>query len=199
MVSNEKALIGRLDALASQQYGTGQRARILISPLEQIPQAGIYEPQGFAAPDALVIEDINIDLFQYFPREPAIISERNDRTHYFQAPTLPLASNGIWYVLPFYGRRFASVMLVNESGVSYTITTFGVTLDNGTLLGGAANQHPQVTLLGPTAVADGTTDIGTVNAETDGTFDLLVVHVTTAIPTGTPLALVALKVRTSDR
>lgn len=199
-VSVLKPLVGRLDALASQQYGTGQQARLFISSADLIPGPAFF-PSGFEpARDLLTVEDISIDLLQYFGRPPSIFPGRNDRVHLFQSMEL-LSTPGLeaatWFVMPYYGRRYASIEFANLIPASFDIEVFGVNLNTGVV---GSFKTLQISLRGPTPVVAPT---GIVNFEitdaADGMFDLLVVRVSLLNGLGVRTEALSMKVRTSDK
>lgn len=142
-ISVDKPLIGRLDALSSQTYQTGDRARILISSIDLAP------PSGFRPPSAGVADPISqvtpkIDIYSYLNEQPGFIAPRTDRVHLFEQLPNFLSSAPQWYLVPFYGRRFAEItvkslgflaqpaLTVNIYGINFSNTIADASLaDNG--------------------------------------------------------------------
>jgi hypothetical protein len=198
-ISKDKAFIGRLDAFSSgsRQYSTGQKARLLISPSPLIPQARIYAPIGSDPNDEIVIDDIFIDFFQHFSNGiAATVPWRYDRIHFFQTALISTITGVCWFVLPYYGRRYASITLKNATADSYDIEVLGVVLNTGV---DSVVGNLQVSLQGPSAVAaSGGIATLEITAENHGVYDLLLVKLSTASGPGVT-AGVPLYIRTSDR
>ena len=196
-VTTDRPHIGRIDARTAQ-YTTGDRARILVAPDELIPQES-FRPRGFTDGDTLVREPILLDFFQYLTEPPALIPQRTDRLHYYQAITFPDAPNQtVWYLLPYYGRRYASITFAAEEGnIDFELTVLGVQIDTGTTLA-ASNFTPEYLLRGPITV-NSTSIHEEIRASTDGMYDILILRVFIDAFPGFPLEGVNLKVRTSDR
>jgi hypothetical protein len=130
IVSVDKPFIGRIDALGSQQYQSGDGARILIS------HADISVPVGdnpFRPPTAnpsplATIETVQpfIDLIQYINEVPSFIAPRTDKVYQFGQLT-NITDDQQWFLVPFYGRRFGDVSvktLGTTSGTTPAIDIF---------------------------------------------------------------------------
>jgi hypothetical protein len=186
VVSIDKPLVGRVDALFSTPYESGDRARILISSADLLPPAN-YTPQGFdAVNDILEIVQPRIDLHCYIDEQPGFIPPRSDRFHLFEAlPFTGTFDESIWYVIPFYGRRFAectfkSLGLVSQPAV--TTTVWGANFSNIIADVAIADDGHQLEQLGqvimaPPALGAGLTDSVTV---LNRAWDALVVQVVPA-------------------
>jgi hypothetical protein len=176
IISKDKPMVGRLDAFSTLKYGTGQKGRILISPSNLVAQTGVYEPNGFVEGDDLVIEPTLIDVLQFFSQAPDIIPPRNDRVSFYQAQ--PQVPGGSWYYMPYYGRRYASLVIANTGTAgAFDYEIFGVMLNTG---GGIAPlftaSSQQISLRGPTTIlAQALADEVIVPA--DGMFDALLVQI----------------------
>lgn len=99
--------------------------RMLVWPTE------IYDatvrPFGFnPVTDGLVYETPVIDIIQYFSPPPAVLPQRTDKTYYYEG--LPIGDSGRCFVMiPFYGRRYASIWAVRTAaGVLLTVQARGV-------------------------------------------------------------------------
>lgn len=183
IISKDKPMVGRLDAFATLEYGTGQRGRILISPNNLVAQAGVYVPQGFTAGDDLIIEPTNIDVLQYFSETPDIIPQRNDRVSFYQAQPQVVSGGTLssWYYMPYYGRSYASIVLKPTAAAgSFSYTIYGVTLNTGNgippLFTLAVNM--ETVLRGPTVIpASLSTPAEEVISDSDNRFDALLVQI----------------------
>ena len=113
IVSVDKPFIGRLDALNSQTYPSGERARLLISSADILVPSVFFAANAFTPPTAAAAANIdivpaNIDFIQYLGEVPSVIPPRSDKV--FQFGQIPdIASDQQWLLVPFYGRRFADV------------------------------------------------------------------------------------------
>jgi hypothetical protein len=89
------------------------QAKTLIWPSEIYDST--FRPPGFDEEnDGLVLETPIIDIIQCFSPTPSIQSQRADKTYYYD--TLPFKSSNICYLLiPYYGRRYASIAIQNTS------------------------------------------------------------------------------------
>lgn len=179
-ISVDKPFIGRLDALASENYQTGDRARLLLSSIDLIPPPG-FRPPSAGATDPLSIIPPNIDLLFYLNEEPTFIAPRANRVHLLEQ--LPaLGSLPEWYMAPFYGRRFAEVTVKNLGFLpqpAITVNIYGINFSN-ILADGALgdNGHQQELLatmaLGAPALGAGITDSATI---VNRAFDYLAVEI----------------------
>jgi hypothetical protein len=89
-------------------------ARILIWPAEIFDQT--FRPPGFDADNnGLVFEQPEIDIIQAFAPAPGILGARVDKTYYYD--TIPFPGEGIisYALVPYYGRRYASIQIQNRS------------------------------------------------------------------------------------
>jgi hypothetical protein len=206
-VSIDKPLIGRVDALFSTPYQSGDRARVLLSTADLLPPTG-YEPSGYDSDDDILqIVQPRIDLSYYLNEEPDFIPPRSDGSHLFERLPIPTASLpfafDIYYVVPFYGRRFAEVTFKNmgiAGSVEVTCTIFGVNFSNIitditiTDNGHQQEQLGQVVIAAALAGAGNTDSVTVVNRA----WDALVVQIDPTDPFVTQQALTT-HVVTSDK
>lgn len=200
-VSTDKPHIGRLDALNAQKYNSGNPGLLYIFLNQLIPQTGVYQPVGFVTGDNLVLEPIYLDFIQYFSPQDEYENKRTDKVFFYPTVNIPALGGqpirSAWFVLPYYGRRYASIMFnANSGNINYVISASGVNLLTGTSLGGS-NLHAQTELL-PPQIVNSTTSSRTINSNTEGMWDLLVIRISTDTPAGSPLDSLNLKVITSD-
>ncbi len=182
-ISVDKPLIGRLDALGTQQYQSGDQARLLISTNDLLPPPG-FRPPSAAVTDTVQTVQPRIDLFQYLSVEPDHIPPRANRVNLFES--LPgAATTGHWFLVPFYGRRFAEVttkilapvpdpVTVDIKGINFSnIITSGVVADPG---GG----HQEVSLATYVVPGPGLggTGLGVSASIVDRAFDFLAIKLT---------------------
>ncbi|MDX1421488.1 MAG: hypothetical protein R3322_00020 [Kiloniellales bacterium] len=126
-----KALVGRLDALLTQQYSSGQRGQLFITLLDWMPPAG-FQPNDFLANDFLSMITPRLDLLGYLKEQPTYISARADAVWEFDtvqnAPGAPAPQT--WYGVPAYGRRTLDVgfkLIDNDLAMpDADITVFGI-------------------------------------------------------------------------
>lgn len=96
-------------------------ARILIWPAEIFDQT--FRPPGFdAVNNGLVYEQPEIDIIQAFAPAPGISGIRVDKDYYYD--TLPFPGTGTlcYLLIPYYGRRYASIQIQNRSHANATPT-----------------------------------------------------------------------------
>lgn len=130
IVSVDKPFLGRLDALGSLQYQTGDRARLLISSADYGPPpvgTNTFRPPTAPAPvaspadPAILIVDPKIDLLFYLENEPAYVPPRVDRVHQFEQVGNTTGDQQ-WFLVPFFGRRFFDVC-VKSRGITVSMVT----------------------------------------------------------------------------
>lgn len=96
--------------------------RILIWPTEIFDSS--YLPFGFTPDvDRFVFEQPLIDILEFFQPPPALSSVRADKTYYYDI--LPITADMNCFVaIPFYGRRFASVVVQNSANATNATMAF---------------------------------------------------------------------------
>ncbi len=203
-VSIDKPLTGRIDALFSSPYSSGDRARVLISTADLLPPAN-YQPQGFDdGNDILEIVQPRIDLYYYLNEQPGFIAPRSDRFHLFEAlPFTGTFDESIWYVIPFYGRRFAectfkSLGLVSQPGV--TTNVYGANFSNIIADATLADDGHQLELLGSVVMAPPAPSAGITDSVTvlNRAWDALVIEIVPAAAFPSPDSFVT-HIVTSDK
>lgn len=148
-VSVDKPWIGRLDALASQNYQTEDRARILINTEDLIPPAGFTVPLATINAAVEIIVP-NIDLLFYLNEEPSFIPQRSNKVYLFENLISADSEDPQWFLVPFYERRLAeiTVKMLNFVGTqATTVNIFGLNFSN-TLAGPLVDTGHQQLLLG---------------------------------------------------
>lgn len=103
---------------------SGVPGRFLIWPAERFDDE--FLPSTFnPANDRIVFENPYLDVIQYFqPPGGDVSGIRADKEFYYA--TLPGAADDCYVLLPYYGRRYASIVIQNKSAVTVATTIFGV-------------------------------------------------------------------------
>lgn len=116
----------------------------------------------------LVLVTPVLDVIEYFTQAPSITQGRPDKT--FQYQELPIAAGGCFLVVPYYGRKSASIRVLNTSGGAIDVSIYGVTFymdPSGSELA------IETEILAPTTVADGDTVSQVVTGGQFGFFHML--------------------------
>lgn len=203
-ISNLRPFAGKIAARNSDAYMPAQRpGRILISPSDLYDPS--YVPSSFVPADQLIQFPPQLDVIQYFNNNaPAVSPSRIDKEYRLQ--NIPGTSRA-FFVVPFWGRRFAQITLLNNTGNPINLNVAGVDYFVNQPVSGVTKAAEQPTAF-ITALADATigqiimtadsvsfsTGSGSAQgAITGGMFDAVLVK-TTATPGGT----FTLIVRVSD-
>jgi hypothetical protein len=130
--SVDKPYIARLDARPAESYPTGDAARILFST------ADLTFPGGFTPdfvplriPFARSIALPSLDVFVYMSEQPQFVAPRVDRA--WQFDTSNPGVEQLWYLVPFYGRRFLEITIawaVGGANVPGRIAVAGINFSN---------------------------------------------------------------------
>lgn len=143
-----------------------------------------------------------IDIVTYLRKPNGLAPLRDDKEFFF--PFISTAGIGVadaYYILPYYGRRYGHINLVNldDTANVYTLTVWGVNLSVGaqtasglTPGGSKAAESP----LGTLVAGAGVTDDLVINANTDGLFDLLALRLVGSLGAADPNS--TLRVTVSD-
>jgi len=204
-VGVDKPFVGRLDALANEIYQTGDRARLLISTNDLVPPAG-FRPPSAGPGDVVEVIVPNIDALFYLTSEPGYPPQRTNRSHLFES--LPGGGGAVadWFVVPFYGRRFAEITAkllgipATVAGPPLDVDVFGVNFSNSIADPSVADTGHQEILLGtvsipgPAALGAGTSGSIVV---TNRAFDCLEVRL--AYSSAHPANAFNLHITTSDK
>lgn len=167
-ITPQRPFAGRLDANLMQQYTPSNRpGKILMWPGELF-NSNITPPGWVEANDRLDIVSPRLDVIQFFSPPAALPGLRNDKTFFTQNVPWPTAKYNL--AIPYFGRRYANVTLMNVSGVGFTFNLFGLTFLYGT-------DSVLTTIDGGVTVAFGGTPYRkVVKATTDGMFDMLLLQ-----------------------
>lgn len=130
-VSVNKPYVGRLDALVSATYQSGDRARLLLSPLDLVPPPN-FRPPGAGA-DVVEVVVPKIDVLAYLNEVPTYIPPRTNGNWLFETLPAFVSMNPQWFLVPFYGRRFAEIT-AKSLGIfmqpAVTLTVYGLNFSN---------------------------------------------------------------------
>jgi hypothetical protein len=212
VVSVGNPFVGRFDALLSQRIpSSNSKGRIYVATRDLYDPS--YRPAAFTPPgpgaDGIEFIPPRIDMIGYLSSPPAITPRRADRQYFFPFISLP-AGGSVYFLLPYYGRRYAHINFVNKSqiapgpaGNTYDLNMSGVTFSQGAILddtnaiipGSKAGE----TALGATLTV-GTPAVGNrvVRATADGMFDYLQVEVSLNAGVAYPDYSTTLRVTVSD-
>lgn len=148
--------------------------RFLIWPDE------LFNPDAIPFATALRRVDVItpvLDVVQYF-NPVGLTPGRNDKEYQFQF--LPFSDDIVFYyvIIPFYGRKFASITVKNGRPAgrpNLVVTAFGVTYAmSSELSSAAATAISSVSI----TVSPGVSDTAVIQASVDGMFDAIVLSFT---------------------
>lgn len=189
IISPQSPFIGRLDALlATQIPSSTTQARIQATTRDLVDNG--YFPRSFdneGLNQDLFIARVrpSIDLLAYLSDPAFLPPGRADRVHLFPYLQTSTVTGVGWVIVPFYGRRYASIALVNlHATVTYSMTVFGATLSVGTTSPGGLSKQGEFPIGGATVAAPGVTANKVITAA-DGLYDLLEVRVAADVAIGT--------------
>lgn len=192
IVSNLRSMVGLVPVNnVGQPYLPANRpGKIYMSP------NNLWNPDYFPGnpdTDTQILETPRLDVIQYFAPQRSLIPGRRDKTYTYQSVPSPADSAFSWITVPFYGRKYASIVFMHSSGpLAATIAINGVILTYGDQAGGSnagilvglASQSvvgssvPYTYSVGPAGVAQVTTDGTNINRTIGGgSFDLLSIQV----------------------
>lgn len=157
---------------------SGRPGRILFAPQDIFNDS---PPPGFAVEDRRWFEYPVLDIFEYIAPQPVLPMSRPDKHKRYQELEMPSVTGGSFYLqTPYYGRKFASVLVKNRTGQEVTVQLIGMTFTTKT-----DDTSPIFVNIGSAiTVADSANGSGQVNAASDGMFDYLVVQITPTDATG---------------
>ena len=201
--SVDKPLVGRIDALASKIYSGGDRARVLLTLEDLAPPAG-FRPPLAGDDDLLELVRPLVDIQYFLSNPPTVVPPRSDKEHLFEQVPSVTSKEPVWYLVPFYGRRFAEVTCKNLGFVgsaSVDVNIYGINFSNVIKDMSIADVgHQQILLdsltLGVPALGDG---ISKSAAITNRSFDYLAVELDTAGAGFVDFNQVVTHISTSDK
>lgn len=189
-ITPQRPFSGLVRANNTGRYAPAQRpGRILMWP--DAVFAADFDPSAIAT--GVIRTDMippTMDVIQYFGAPPALTTGRNDKRYYYEQ--LPVGGvNSYFLGIPYYGRKYASIVLLNGTVTTCNIDLYGVTFP--------MNRPGGLTLISPLgtiATAFLSASTKTIS-ETDGQFDYLLLKLGfTTAPTVTTFNLA---ITTSDK
>jgi hypothetical protein len=134
-----------------------------------------WDPDFIDVAGRLDFEVPVLDVVQYFaPGGLSMTGGRNDKEYWYDFIAAPAAvgtPNAWTIVIPFYGRRFASLTWQNGQAIAVRMIILGLHYKPGT-----ANTAAIQTPLRSTAVAAGAPNTEIILSSQDGTFDALAIE-----------------------
>jgi hypothetical protein len=183
-ISPGRAFIGRLDARNESTYSPAGRPGVIMFWSDDIYDPNyrpVVRPAAFnPATDAIQFVPPLMDVIEYFTPPGPLAPQREDRMFEFQ--NYPVVLQRFYLVLPYYGRKYASVNFTNKDAL--LPNTFGIVgLNYAITQDDQPNAyHQETTIVAPTAVAAGASLNKQITSAVDGTFDALVFNLTLAGP-----------------
>lgn len=171
-ISPERPFPGLIAARNDAKYmPAGRPGKTLIWPDELYNPT--WDPDFIDIAGRVDFEVPVLDVVQYFsPSGLAMTGGRNDKEYWYDFINAPAAGVGVtnaWVVvIPFYGRRFASIMINNGQAQDVTLTYLGLNYKPGSNNTAAANKT-----LYTGNVNTGVTDVRVLKASTLGMWDAL--------------------------
>ena len=168
---------GRVDARNNTGfYSPSLRpGRVLIWP-DEIYDPN-FRPSGFSAlTDTIIFNTPRLDVIQYFQPQSSLVPQRGDKVFFPSDLPVPGVAGTLWFVIPYYGRRYAMVSVTNFAPVAGTNLNYGLSGLNFAITDNTAlRPRHQVTEILPVAAVPGTGGQSLVNitASSDGMFDAL--------------------------
>jgi hypothetical protein len=189
-VSVDNPFVGRLDALMGTPVpntgppvtpgvvATQSPARMLVSLKDLIEDD--YVPYDLNNDPLIIRVPPQIDFYQYFKEPSNLAPVRADKTFLFSTTFLPVTENDLAFIVPYYGRRFARIVMVNQTGTDtpFSFEVRGVRLAIGKTTPAGTNKSAEVPLGYRILAANGMATLET-RASEDGSFDLLVIRLIT--------------------
>jgi hypothetical protein len=188
-ISPNRAFIGRVDARNDSVYVPANRTAKILFWAADIFDPN-YRPIAFPAAfnpatDAIEFVPPRLDVIEYFKPLGSVTPGRDDKKFLFQ--NYPVVLGRFFLVVPYYGRKYASVQFTNRDAL--LPNTFGIVGVNFVISQDDVQPyHQEVTLRAPAAVAAGGTVTREITAAADGMFDALVFSLTLSGPA--PLSVV---------
>lgn len=197
IVSVDDPFVGRVDAANEQQFaGLATPGRMLISPYDLFEPT--FLPSNYAVGDLVAFYKPRIDLLGYLGDPAGLPARRADRSILGTLSIIDRgAGTGVTHIMvPFYGRKYASVKAVNYSGAaSFDMITSLVTF---TRQGGS---RAQVDLLDTTTLGAtiGAFDKYVSRASVNGLADFLLVQFSGNAIDGTATGTILYTIQVSDQ
>lgn len=174
-ISASRPFAGNIVSRNDAAYApSGVPGRILLWPDELFDvswRPPDYDPGAWR----LDFERPTIDVVEYFS-QVGLQTGRNDKQYQYDELAFPsLSVGGFWgLALPFYGRKYAHVLMTNRTGNNVTnYAIVGVTF-------GQRGQATERDLLAAATVANNATSSKVIKASVDGMFDYLFIRMGSA-------------------
>jgi hypothetical protein len=196
LISSDRGVSGPIYAQLDQTYlPSGRPGRILIGVDDIYNPA--YVPSDFTTGDDFQYVQPVLDIIQYFGESPSITPQRNDKTYDFQTTLgATVDTKATYYVLPYYGRRYASIAMQNLGADAVNLSITGV---NYTIKPTATTPPAQeIAIQTVVSVASAATHTNRITAGTHGMFDALVIRMKDAAGSPSAAPPVTLRVVLSD-
>lgn len=170
-----RAWTGRIDARSQSKYsGSNRDGKILIWPSDVFDP--LFLPTGIAGQDGLQFVRPFLDVIQYFKPPQSLGADRIDKIFRFQQ--FEATSGKSFVIIPYWGRKFASIRTLNLTPGNIDLTVTGVTYFNND------NSQAVETPIDTSTIATSAQDLTLVRSATLGMFDALMLTVEIADPTG---------------
>lgn len=183
-ISPMRSFVGRIDARNEVLYQPANRPGKIMFWADDIYDPN-YRPISKPAAFNPAIDVINfvaprMDVIQYFTPLTSITPARNNKEFVFQ--NYPLVTGRYYLVIPYYGRKYASVEFTNRDAL--LANTFGIVGVNYAITQDDSLNpyHQEKTLLAPVAVPAAGQVSRVITASLDGMFDALVFSFTLTGP-----------------
>jgi hypothetical protein len=123
-IGPRRSFVGRLDANNSDKYAPSARpGRLFMFPADLFDPS--FQPAGFL-PDEQTITFVPpmLDVIQYFSPQQSLVPKRNDKEYRFEG----IPNNGAsgWIILPFWGRKSATIRFTNQNATGLQTALRGV-------------------------------------------------------------------------
>jgi hypothetical protein len=179
-ISPLRAFVGSVLARNTASYAPAQRPGRVLFWADDIYDPN-YRPRSAVSGDTVQFIAPVLDIVPYFAPMASIGPARVDKSFVFQNYLVP-TSKTLFLVVPYYGRKFASINFTNRSA---TIpNTFGIIGVNYAITDDSSSNpyHQETVIRAPGSVAAGVSATQIIKAGTNGTFDALVFSVTDTGP-----------------
>lgn len=176
IVSTDRPWVGRLDANLLERYSTTQIGRMFLSLVDIPPPSG-FLPPSHSTERVLVVRPI-VQVLQYLDTQPDYPPNRADKTYRFNSIGNGNLALGVWYIVPFYGRRFGQVTFknLNVGGQpNVAVTTFGINFS----ITGSNDDNQEIQIDTDAAVIPGGSVVQSV---TNQSYDALGIRLVPAAP-----------------
>lgn len=160
--------IGNVSASNNEQYLPSGRPGVSMFYPTDIWKSN-YLPDGFdPITDRMLFERPMIDVIQYFtPRNTPSTAARVNKVYSYTF--LPFGDI-VYIAIPFYGRRYASMLFRNNLGTGIDVSITGI---NFMIIQDDQGGPLLKEVLAPATIADGASSSKVVKADVDGMYDYL--------------------------